>query len=54
MTPGLATLSPPCGEGHPLDESTLCRRLVGHSGLHSSDGQDAWTEPNDDDTRSTG
>lgn len=33
-----------CAAAHPFDESILCRRLDGHSGLHASDGQDAWLD----------
>lgn len=51
MTPALATLSPPCAESHPLDESTLCRRIA-CDGHHSADGTD-WTTPTHDDARRT-
>lgn len=49
MTPALATLSPPRAESHPLDESTLCRRLDGHSGTHQSDGTAAWVDVDEPD-----
>jgi hypothetical protein len=31
-----------CAEAHPLDESTLCRRLDGHPGVHAAAGDDVW------------
>lgn len=30
-----------CLEPHPFDDSALCRRLDGHSGVHAADGK-AW------------
>lgn len=40
----------PCEEAHPFDDSALCRRLDGHSGVHAADGK-AWetttTDPKD-------
>lgn len=33
-----------CAESHPLDPIHLCVRLDGHSGVHQSDGGDAWLD----------
>lgn len=37
-----------CGAPHPLDPTVLCA-VIGCRGEHSSDGQDAWTTPTNDD-----
>lgn len=34
-----------CAEAMPLDPLVICSRLDGHSGLHTSDGGDPWSEP---------
>lgn len=46
QTPPMAIF---CAQSHPFDESTLCWRLDGHSGVHAADGK-AWettTDPKD-------
>lgn len=34
-----------CGARAPHLDLVLCRRLLNHPGLHTSDGADDWSEP---------
>lgn len=33
-----------CGQAHPWDDATLCRRLDGHGGVHAADTDNCWNE----------
>lgn len=40
-----------CAEAHPIDQSSLCSRLAGHTGLHVAGDDDDWGT--DDDPKET-